>query len=214
MSTGTDHHPGFARIWPTLSRQLERAGATSHREWLLGGLSGRVLEIGAGTGPNFGHYPSTVDDVIAVEPEPRLRAHAERAAARAAVPIEVRDGLAQDLPLDDDSVDAVVVTLVLCSVPDQPTALAEIRRVLRPGGRLRFFEHVAAQRPAHLRLQRALDATFWPRIGGNCHMARDTAAAIATAGLQITEIERLRFPGGAMPAPTSPHVRGEAVEPV
>lgn len=204
-------HPVFARLWAPLSRQLDKQGAAEHRRRLLAGLQGRVVEIGAGNGRNFAHYPAAVREVIAVEPEPHLRRLAEEAAREAPVPITVVDGLAEGLPVDDGAVDAAVVSLVLCSVDDPSAALAEIRRVLRPGGRLRFLEHVAAQGAMHRRLQQVLDATVWPRVGGGCHAARDTVGAIAQAGLTVGDVDRFRFPDGRLPMPTSPHVVGEAV---
>jgi ubiquinone/menaquinone biosynthesis C-methylase UbiE len=121
-----------------------------------------VIEVGAGNGLNFAHYPASVTEVIAVEPEPHLRSIAEANAAQAAVPVKVVDGTAGDLPADDALFDVAVASLVLCSVPDQDQALAEIRRVLKPGGELRFFEHVQAGTPGRRRVQQALDATIWP----------------------------------------------------
>ena len=137
-------HPFFARMWLRLSPRGERRGVAEHRSELLAGLSGRVVEVGCGNGLNFAHYPSEVDEVLAVEPEPTLRAAAADAAARAPVPVRVVESVADRLPADDESCDAAVASLVLCSVPDQAAALAEIRRVLRAGGELRFYEHVQA----------------------------------------------------------------------
>lgn len=204
------HHPLFARLWPRLAHQLDRHGGSAHRRRLVAGLHGRVLEVGAGDGRNFAHYPPTVTEVVAVEPESHLRGLADKRARRAPVKVQVLDGLAEQLPVEDDAFDAAVLSLVLCSVTDQAAALAEIRRVLRPGGRVRFFEHVGAQRPAHRRLQQALDATIWPRVGGGCHTSRDTLGAIEQSGLEVIEVERLRFPDTRLPMPTSPHIFGEA----
>ncbi|MGH3586534.1 MAG: class I SAM-dependent methyltransferase, partial [Pseudonocardia sp.] len=182
MNAGTVRHPVFARLYPRMSRAMDEAGLAEHRRRLLEGLSGEVLEIGAGSGGNFPHYPSTVTRVLAVEPEPRLREIATRAGAAAAVDVEVVDGLAERLPVSEHSVDAAVFCLVLCSVPDPATALAEARRVLRPGGRLRVLEHVRADgHPGWSRVQRLLDATLWPALVGGCHTGRDTAAAIGQA---------------------------------
>lgn len=205
------HHPIFARLYTRLSRSMEQHGMAEHRQRLLAGLAGEVLEVGAGNGLNFRHYPPAVTRVLAVEPEPYLRTQAERHAAEAPVPVEVVDGVAGELPVPDHSYDAVVCSLVLCSVPDQHAALVDIRRTLRPGGELRFFEHVAATSRPLAAVQRAMDATFWPHVGGGCHASRDTAGAIAAAGFDILELERLRFPDGKVPAPTSPHVLGRAV---
>ena len=118
-----------------------------HRRKLLEGLSGRVIEVGAGNGLNFSLYPHTVEKVVAVEPEPTLREAAREEAKEAQVEIEVVDGVASELPAEDASYDAVVASLVLCSVRDQAEALAEMRRVLKPGGELRFYEHVISHRP-------------------------------------------------------------------
>jgi ubiquinone/menaquinone biosynthesis C-methylase UbiE len=133
-------NPVFARIFPRLSQAMEAGGMAARRETLLAGLTGQVIDIGAGTGANFSHYPLTVDRVTAVEPEPRLRQIATAAARTASVPVTVTDGLASALPAADASFDAAVVAFVLCTVPDQDAALWEIRRVLKPGGLLCFLE--------------------------------------------------------------------------
>lgn len=203
------HHPVFARLYPMMSRAMEGRGMAEHRQALLAELSGTVLEIGAGNGLNFRHYPSTVTRVLAVEPEPHLRSLARAAAAAAPVPVEVVDGLAERLPAADGSVDAVTVSLVLCSVGDQGAALREIRRVLRPGGQLRFLEHVRADTPGLARVQRVLDATVWPRMTGGCHTSRETAAAIGQAGFTIERLDRFLFP--EVRTPSSVHVLGTAV---
>jgi ubiquinone/menaquinone biosynthesis C-methylase UbiE len=205
------HHPLFARFYAWASTRMEASVFGPRRDELLAGLAGRVIEVGAGNGLNFAHYPAAVTHVLAVEPEAHLRERAEAEAARAAVPIEVVDGTADALPAPDGGHDAAVASLVLCSVPDVPAALGEIRRVLRPGGELRFLEHVRADTAGLARVQRALDATVWPILGGGCHSHRDTAAAIETAGFTITEITRLRIDTGA--PPTAPHIMGTATSP-
>ncbi len=136
--------------------------------------------------------PDVVAEVVAVEPEDRLRALAEKAAEDAAVPVRVVSGHADALPVEDDSVDAAVVSLVLCSVPDVATALAEIRRVVRPGGQLRFFEHVRSDRPLFALFQDVV-TPLWSLGGGGCHLNRDTAAALRTAGLTIEQLERFSY---------------------
>ncbi|HKR50707.1 MAG TPA: class I SAM-dependent methyltransferase, partial [Pseudonocardiaceae bacterium] len=124
-------HPCFARIYERISVESEQRGTAQHRDQALASLTGLVIEVGAGNGLNFGHYPNTVTEVVAVEPEDRLRALAEKAAVTAAVPVRVLAGHADALPAQDTSFDAAVASLVLCSVPDLAGALAEIRRVLR-----------------------------------------------------------------------------------
>ena len=202
-------HPLFARYYARCSLSLER-GLARHRRTLLAGLSGTVVEIGAGNGLNFAHYPHTVTQVLAVEPEPFLREIAERNAASAPVPVKVVDGLAERLPAADGEGDAAVASLVLCTVPDVAAALAEIIRVLKPGGSLRFLEHVRSPHPARARVQRFLDATIWPRLAGGCHCGRDTAAAIRAAGFTVEEMTEL----AAMPFPGSPQILGAATTPV
>lgn len=196
------HHPLFARLYAVMARH-EPAAIRHYRDELLAGLSGRVIEIGAGSGANFTHYPSTVTEVVAVEPEDYLREQAERAAADAPVPVTVVNGLADALPAEDATFDGAVACLVLCSVPDQASALTELRRALRPGGELRFLEHVVApDRAALARTQRVVDRVFWPRAFGGCHTARDTSAAIAAAGFDRVEERRIQLGPGLSPIAT------------
>jgi SAM-dependent methyltransferase len=205
-------HPIFARLYATASRYEEGLGVTDHRRELLEGLAGRVVEVGAGNGLNFARYPTDVTEVVAVEPEPYLRGLAARAAERAPVPVRVLAGVADALPLESASFDAAVVSLVLCSVPDQATALAELTRVLRPGGELRFYEHVAADGARLRGLQRSLDH-LWPRVAGGCHTARDTVAAIEAAGFHVDRCRRFTFRPNVLATPTSPQVIGSARAP-
>jgi ubiquinone/menaquinone biosynthesis C-methylase UbiE len=211
VTTTTDvPHPRFARMYVRVAERADRRGAAAHREKLLSGLAGTVVELGAGHGANFRHYPASVTEVIAIEPEPTLRAAAEAAAPRAPVPVRVLAGVADDLPLEDRSVDAAVASLVLCSVPDVDRALSELRRVLRPGGELRFYEHVIARRqPKRALLQLADRSGLWPRVAGGCHPARDTAAAIARGGFEIEACERLMFAVSRF-EPSIPHILGTA----
>jgi SAM-dependent methyltransferase len=203
-------HPIFARCYAWLSTRMEaEIGPLRRRQ--LAPLRGNVIELGAGNGMNFGHYRPAVTRVVAVEPEPHLRRLARYSAARAPVPVQVVAGLADRLPAADASVDAAVTTLVLCSVPDAAAAVAELRQVLRPGGQLRFLEHVRADTTGLRRVQRLLDATVWPLVAGGCHTCRDTAATIRAAGLEITEMDALAFPDIPVPVPSSPHILGTAV---
>jgi SAM-dependent methyltransferase len=194
-----------------VSPGAEKKGAAAHRDELLAGLEGRVIEVGAGNGLNFGHYPATVSEVVAVEPEDYLRARAAVAARGAPVPVTVLDGVADRLPAPDGTFDAAVASLVLCSVPDQAAALAEIRRVLRPGGVLRFYEHVVDDRPRVAALQRKLDEwNIWPRMAGGCHVARETDAAIQRAGFAIERSRGFPFAPGPV---AMKHIIGVARRP-
>ena len=205
-------HPIFARVYARISHTMDAQGALEHRRGLLAGLAGRVLEVGTGNGLNFPHYPPAVTQVVAVEPELYLRALARTAADLARVPVRVVDGTADAVPVADASMDAAVVSLVLCSVPDQARTLAELSRVLRPGGELRFFEHVQADTAGLARVQRLADL-IWPTLMGGCHTSRDSLAAITAAGFQIISVQRFRFPEGRLPQPAAPHVLGIAYRP-
>ena len=207
-SEASVHHPIFARLfaWGASNAPAEQ---TEHRRKLLEGMSGRVIEVGAGNGLNFPHYPPEVTEVLAVEPEPYLREKAGEAAVRAPVPVRVVDGLADSLPAGDGEFDAAVASLVLCSVPDQATALAELRRVLRPGGELRFYEHVRAEDSKAARGQDRTDR-LWPRFSGGCHPNRDTPGSIAAAGFEIERCERFTFRPFFLLKAIEPHVIGVA----
>ena len=213
MSTRDLPHPVLARMFARMSERMEDAGAREYRKEMLSGLAGRVIEVGAGNGLNFRHLPDAVTEVVALEPEPYLRELARKAADEASVPVVVTDGVADDLPGQDGTFDAGVASLVLCSVPDQASALRELFRVIRPGGELRFFEHVAARSPGLARLQRIVDRLFWPRVGGGCHTHRDTAAAIEGAGFTIEEMRRFPFRVCILTAPVTPHIVGRARRP-
>ncbi|MFZ5479188.1 MAG: class I SAM-dependent methyltransferase [Myxococcota bacterium] len=157
----------LAALYDPVMRRAERAGVAAWRRELLADLAGTVVEVGAGTGANAPHYPPGLDRLVLTEPD---------AAMRARIRGEVVDAPAEHLPFPDASADAVVCTLVLCSVANQGEALDEIARVLKPGGRLVFLEHVAD--PERIGLQRAIEPV-WTRLAGNCHLTRDTLAAIA-----------------------------------
>jgi ubiquinone/menaquinone biosynthesis C-methylase UbiE len=203
------HHPLFARLYLRMASARKEHGEDQYRARLLEGLSGRVIEVGAGNGLNFPFYPQGVEQVLAVEPEPLLREAATEAAREAPVPVTVVDGVASRLPADKESFEAGVASLVLCSVTDQAQALAELHRVIRPAGELRYYEHVVAQKTLLKGLQRAADATFWPRVGGGCHMGRDTGPAVERAGFAIETEDRFSFTPG-MPLPPLPHILGIA----
>jgi ubiquinone/menaquinone biosynthesis C-methylase UbiE len=210
--SGRPRHPIFSRVYTRMSACMEREGGAERRDELLAGLCGRVIEVGAGNGLNFAHYPPEVTGVLAVEPEPYLREAAMRSAGASPVPIEVVDGVADGLPASDESFDAAVASLVLCSVPDQRAALREMHRVLESGGELRFFEHVRADTRGLRRAQHLVDATIWPRLFGGCHTGRDTVAAIEASGFTVERVEWFKFPGSGPTVPTSPHAAGMAVK--
>ena len=200
----------FSRFYARISPRLEDEGMAALRRELLEGLEGSVAEVGAGNGLNFAHYPETVTAIEAIEPEPYLRGLAERAAQSARVTVTVSAGKAERLPLPDHSVDAAVLCLVLCALDDKAAAFAELRRVLRPGGTLRFLEHTLADSAGLRLVQRVADATVWPLLAGGCHTASDPAATIRAAGFEITSIRTLRFPENRFTQPSSPHVLGSA----
>jgi SAM-dependent methyltransferase len=221
-SAGTDkvsrdlvHHPRFARRYARLSAVAEtRLGMGGVRRRLLAGLSGRVIEIGAGNGLNFAHYPGTVAEVVAIEPERILRQLAVEAALRAEVPVDVVPGAAEALPVKSEAFDAAVLSLVLCSVRDLARALGELRRVLRPGGEVRFFEHGRGGGRAMTFTQRALDRTLWPSLAGGCHLAREPVAALRDAGFELGPYRQLLMPEKGPRLPTSYCVLGTAWRPV
>ncbi|WP_217242052.1 class I SAM-dependent methyltransferase [Streptomyces sp. AC555_RSS877] len=208
------HHPLFARCYARISVRAEtRMGMAGVRERLLAGLSGRVIEIGAGNGLNFAHYPGAVSEVVAIEPERVLRQLAVESALRSEVPVDVVPGAAEALPVKSEAFDAAVVSLVLCSVRDVPRALGEIRRVLRPGGEVRFFEHGRGGGRAMTLTQRALDRTLWPPLSGGCHVARDPVGALRDAGFELGPYRQVLMPEKGPRLPTSYCVLGTAWRP-
>ncbi|MEL5953920.1 methyltransferase domain-containing protein [Streptomyces sp. CLV115] len=208
------HHPVFARFYARMSVVAEtRAGLAAVRSDLLAGLSGRVIEIGAGNGLNFAHYPPAVSEVVAIEPERGLRRLAVRSALRAGLPVDVVPGVAEALPVKSEAFDGAVASLVLCSVRDVERSLAEVVRVLRPGGELRFFEHVRADDRAMAVTQRVLDRTVWPLLTGGCHTGRDTLAAIERAGFVVESYRRVMMPDCGIRLPMSTCVLGVARRP-
>jgi SAM-dependent methyltransferase len=176
------------------------------KQALLGDVRGTVLEIGPGAGPNLAYYPRGIT-WVGVEPNPHMHPYLRAEAARRGIPVELRGGSAEELPAEDGGVDAVVSTLVLCSVADVGRALAEVRRVLRPGGRFVFLEHVAAPAGTSLRLVQNVLQPLWTPLADGCRPNRETWAAIEAAGFARVELAHFRLPV----APVGPHIAGVAV---
>lgn len=183
----------FAALYDRLTAQTERELAP-RRAALLARARGRVLDVGAGTGNNLRHLPPAVTELLLAEPDPAMARRLGRRLGEAPVPARVLPAPAEDLPLDDASVDAVVVTLVLCTVPEPARALAEIQRVLAPGGRLLVLEHVRAEDP---RLARRQDFVrpLQQLVARGCHPNRDTLGLLERAPLRLERVERFALPG-------------------
>jgi ubiquinone/menaquinone biosynthesis C-methylase UbiE len=182
----------FAMVYDRVLKASEEACVRSWRAELLGPLTGTVVEVGAGTGLNLDHYGSGVERLVLVEPDRHMRARLAHRLAESPWHgrAELVDATAERLPLDDDAADAVVSTLVLCSVPDQPAALAEIRRVLRPGGTLALLEHVLADhKPRRAAWQHRL-TPLWRRVADGCHLDRRTTDALSAAGFDVSGLTR------------------------
>jgi SAM-dependent methyltransferase len=211
LTTGK-RHPIFTRVFARVGPAMDTQGALEHRRALLAGLAGRVLEVGAGNGLNFAHYPPAVTELLAVEPEPYLRALAETAAHQAAIPIRVVDSTADALPSPDAGMDAAIASLVLCSVPDQARALAELRRVLRPQRRASLLR---AHPSRHLRpgqgpapRRHHLAHPCWrlphqPRHADRHHHCR----------FPTHQHPPVPVPDSRLPSPAAPHVLGIARRP-
>ena len=210
MSSSTVDNPFFARVWMFISTHEPETVARWRRE-NLAGLSGRVLEVGAGTGTNFPLYPDTVAEVVAVEPERRLTEIAQRAALAASVPVTVTSGTIESL-VASEPFDAVVCSLVLCSVVQPDSVVRQLFSLLRPGGELRYFEHIASS-GWRSRLQRLADATVWPRLAGNCHTNRHTEQTIVDAGFRVSGARREWVLPAWAPVPSSEVAIGRAVKP-
>jgi ubiquinone/menaquinone biosynthesis C-methylase UbiE len=200
----------FARYLERKEQRKPDLLAREHRRGLVEGLRGRVLEVGCGDGRAFELYPLEVEGVLAVEPDQTARAVAAERAREAAVQIDVVDGTAEALPAPDAAFDAALAVWVLCSVPDPSPALAELRRVVRPGGELRFYEHVRSENAAFHWFQRTIDALFWTRLLGGCVTTRDTTTAIREAGFEIVELERGFHSSSLLTITSAPYIIGTA----
>jgi SAM-dependent methyltransferase len=170
------------------------AGFTEMRRDLLAQAAGRTLEIGAGSGLNLPHYPRAVTDLTLLTPDFPLPERLKRRMALLPMPHRFVVASAEALPYPDASFDTVVATLVFCTIPDAAAAAAEVRRVLKPAGRLITLEHVRSQDPGLARWQRRLDPV-WERLACGCHLDRDAAATFAAAGLRVDGLETVTRPG-------------------
>src|SRR5262249_45123051 len=199
----------FAFTYDGTSRGSERAGLRALREQLLAQASGRVLEIGAGTGANLGIYGDAMESLTLTEPEPPMLRRLRRKVAEQAPSAMVLRAPAEDLPFEDDSFDTLVSTLVLCGVSDQPRALREARRVLRPGGRLLFLEHVRSDDPAIARKQDRMNGVN--RFVAGCECNRPTLDSIRDAGFEVEHVDHTTVPKA--PAFVRPLIVGVATAP-
>ncbi|MGA9614797.1 MAG: class I SAM-dependent methyltransferase [Mycobacterium sp.] len=209
-TTVTVDHPFFARIWPTIAAH-ETEQMREFRRENLAGLAGRVLEVGAGTGTNFALYPDSVEHVVAVEPEQRLAERARTAAAGADVPVVVANTTVESFSATEPF-DAVVCSLVLCSVIEPDSVLRQLFLLLRPGGQLRYLEHMASG-GIRGRLQQLVDATIWPRLAGNCHTHRDTESSIRAAGFEVDKARTEQALPTWVPLPVAEFTLGLANRP-
>jgi ubiquinone/menaquinone biosynthesis C-methylase UbiE len=178
----------FAAGYDTVMKGTEKATMGPHRETLLGGLSGRVIEIGGGTGANLPYYGPAVTELVITEPEEPMARRLERKLSEFALPARVVRAPAEALPVEDAGFDYAVSTLVLCTVEDPAQALGEVRRVLKPGGRLVFLEHVRSDDPKLARWQDRLQPLQY-RIGHGCHCNRSTLENVKAAGFEVAELE-------------------------
>lgn len=213
MTDAVVDNPFFARLWTKMSTREPETIRALRRENLVG-LSGRVLEVGAGTGTNFAFYPPAVTEVVGVEPEQRLAVIARQAAAAAPVPVTVSTDTVEKYAgsAAGEPFDAVVCSLVLCSIDDPDAVLRQLFSMLRAGGELRYLEHVAST-GARSSVQKLADATVWPRLFGNCHTHRHTEQSVIDAGFEVTEARREWVLPGWLPLPVSETAIGRAVRP-
>lgn len=197
--------PLFARWYGVLSRRADRGELGKRRRTLLAHASGRVLDLGAGTGASFKHLPPAASELVALDPDPGMLRQARRRVVDAKTPVRLLRGVGERLPFADRTFDTAIVALVLCTVEDPEATVAEIHRVLRPGGRLLLMEHVRATDETLARWQDRVERP-WSWLNGGCHPNRRTVEAIAAAGFRIETLERYGFN-------VLPHVQGVAVRP-
>lgn len=201
-------NPFFAAVYDRLMASTERAGLADRRAALIADARGATLEVGAGTGLNLRHYPDAVTELVLTEPDSHMARRLRSRVADAGRPVEVVEAPAERLPLEDARFDTAVVTLVLCTVNEPAQALAEIARVLKPGGRLLFIEHVRADARGLVRWQDRLERP-WGWIAGGCHPNRDTVGSLDASALRVESVERGELPKA--PPLVKPLVAGVAV---
>jgi ubiquinone/menaquinone biosynthesis C-methylase UbiE len=200
----------FAAVYDRALRSSEEAGLADRRAALLSRASGRAIEVGAGTGLNLRHYPAAVTELVLTEPDPLMARRLRARLGEAGVPAELVEAPAERLPFPDASFDTAVFTLVLCTVPEPDRALAEVARILRPGGQALFLEHVRSRDPRLARWQDRLERP-WRFVGDGCHCNRDTLATLEASPLAVEEVEHGELPK-AVPI-VEPLVVGRAVLP-
>ncbi len=186
----------FARFYDRFMAATEDAGLAQRRRTLLSEAHGSVIEIGAGTGANLARYPAGLTEVVLVEPEQPMAEQLQQHLGRIASPVRIVQAPAEAIPVPDHSFDFAVATLVLCTVRDPQQALSELRRVLKPGGRLLFLEHVRAEDPSVAKWQDRLHP-LWLRIGHGCHCNRSTLEEIRASGFIVESVEHGRLPKAA-----------------
>jgi ubiquinone/menaquinone biosynthesis C-methylase UbiE len=207
----TKGHRWFAAMFDRMMGPAEKSFMKDAREYAAGGAKGRVLEIGCGTGANFAYYTEAATEVVATEPDPYMLERANAKAGDATRPLTIKQAGAEDLPFEDESFDTVVDTINMCTIGDLPRGLAEMKRVLKPGGELRFYEHVRYKNPIGA-LAQDVAAPVWGWFGAGCHPNRNVARSIREAGFDITQLKRYA-PLPMLPPMclSRPHIKGVAV---
>ncbi|MDX6624646.1 MAG: hypothetical protein QOE75_2578 [Solirubrobacterales bacterium] len=198
----------FSALYDAGCKASEEAGLREMRRELLAGAGGRVVELGAGTGANLGLYPDSIADLVLAEPDPHMTKRLRERLADSGRAAQIVAAPAERLPFEDDGFDTAVVTLVLCTVPDPVAAIAELARVLKPGGQLLFIEHVRAKDPGLARWQDRFERP-WRILADGCHCNRDTLSLIAASNFEPGAVEHGELPK-ALPL-VKPLIRGRAV---
>lgn len=201
---------GFAALYDRAFEATEEAGLRAMRREALTEARGRTIDLGAGTGANLGLYPDAVTELVLAEPDPHMLKQLRVKVGEMGIDAELSDASAESLPFAESSFDTAIFTLVLCTVPHPDRALAEVARVLKPGGKLLFIEHVRAEDAGLARWQDRLEGP-WRFIGDGCHCNRDTVANIEASPLTVEQVEAGKLPKA--PPIVRPLVRGSAVLP-